>query len=88
MNLKIATRYYKPPELLFRMIYYDYALDMGSFGCLLGELVRSRTLPVNNPLPPPPIHLNVTAVAVAAELVIICLGPAWHGSVVSVAVHG
>ena len=53
MNLKIATRYYKPPELLFRMRYYDYALDMWSFGCLLGELVRSRTLPVNNPLSPP-----------------------------------
>jgi serine/threonine protein kinase len=41
MNLNVATRYYKPPELMFRLRQYDYSMDMWSFGCLFGELVRT-----------------------------------------------
>ena len=38
-NVHVASRYYKPPELLINMQDYDYSLDMFSAGCLLGALV-------------------------------------------------
>ena len=38
-NVHVASRYYKPPELLINMQGYDYSLDMFSAGCLLGALV-------------------------------------------------
>ena len=38
-NVHVASRYYKPPELLTNMQDYDYSLDMFSAGCMLGSLV-------------------------------------------------
>lgn len=38
-NCRVASRYYKAPELLVNYEYYDYSLDMWSFGCLIGAMV-------------------------------------------------
>lgn len=38
-NVRVATRYFKAPELLVDYKYYDYSLDIWSFGCLLAGIV-------------------------------------------------
>jgi len=38
-NVRVASRYYKSPELLVDMQDYDYALDMWSLGCLFAGLI-------------------------------------------------
>ena len=38
-NVRVASRYYKGPELLVNLQDYDYSLDLFSSGCLLGSLV-------------------------------------------------
>ncbi|KAL8279085.1 hypothetical protein RQP46_008543 [Phenoliferia psychrophenolica] len=39
LNVKVATRYYKAPELLVGFGGYDYSLDLWSVGCILGSLI-------------------------------------------------
>ncbi|ADM11604.1 casein kinase II subunit alpha [Encephalitozoon intestinalis ATCC 50506] len=41
-SVRVASRYYKSPELLVDYPYYDYSLDIWSFGCVLAELVFRR----------------------------------------------
>ncbi len=41
-NVRVASRYYKAPELLISLQDYDYSLDMFSAGCLLGSLVMIK----------------------------------------------
>lgn len=38
-NLRVATRYYKPPELLIGIRQYDYSLDMWSLGVMLAGIL-------------------------------------------------
>ncbi|KAI4291510.1 casein kinase II subunit alpha [Pancytospora philotis] len=38
-SVRVASRYYKGPELLVDYPYYDYSLDVWSFGCVLAELL-------------------------------------------------
>mmetsp|Transcript_36819 Transcript_36819/g.66747 ORF Transcript_36819/g.66747 Transcript_36819/m.66747 type:complete len:360 (-) Transcript_36819:195-1274(-) len=38
-NVRVASRYYKGPELLVDLQLYDYSLDMWSLGCMLAGLV-------------------------------------------------
>ena len=38
-NVRVASRYFKGPELLVDMRDYDYSLDMWSFGCMVAGLV-------------------------------------------------
>jgi casein kinase II subunit alpha len=38
-NVRVASRYYKGPELLMDLQLYDYALDMWSLGCMLAAIV-------------------------------------------------
>jgi casein kinase II subunit alpha len=38
-NVKVASRFYKGPELMVNYQYYDYSLDMWSFGCVLAEMI-------------------------------------------------
>ncbi|EGR27251.1 hypothetical protein IMG5_199310 [Ichthyophthirius multifiliis] len=38
-NVRVASRYFKGPELLTDNIYYDYSLDIWSTGCLFGAMV-------------------------------------------------
>ena len=38
-NLRVATRYYKPPELLLNYKQYDFRVDLWSLGCLFGEIL-------------------------------------------------
>merc|ERR1719321_2024593 len=38
-NVRVASRYYKGPELLVDMQLYDYSLDIWSLGCMLAGMV-------------------------------------------------
>ena len=41
-NVRVASRYFKGPELLVDLQEYDYSLDMWSFGCMLASMVRRK----------------------------------------------
>ena len=38
-NVRVASRYFKGPELLVNMRDYDYSLDMWSLGCMVAGIV-------------------------------------------------
>ena len=38
-NVRVASRYFKSPELLVDYQYYDYSLDMWSLGCMFAGMV-------------------------------------------------
>lgn len=42
-SVRVASRYYKGPELLVEYPYYDYSLDIWSFGCVLAELLFKKS---------------------------------------------
>lgn len=41
-NVRVASRYYKGPELLVDFPMYDYSLDIWSLGCMLAGMVFKR----------------------------------------------
>lgn len=41
-SVRVATRYYKSPELLLDMRYYDYSLDIWSIGCMLAGIIFKK----------------------------------------------
>jgi casein kinase II subunit alpha len=41
-NVRVASRYYKGPELLVDLQLYDYALDIWSLGCMLAGMVFKK----------------------------------------------
>lgn len=41
-NVRVASRYYKGPELLVDMQLYDYSLDMWSLGCMLASMIFKK----------------------------------------------
>ncbi|GAA5938702.1 casein kinase II subunit alpha/alpha' [Sporobolomyces koalae] len=42
LNVRVASRYYKGPELLVDYPFYDYSLDLWSVGCTLGNMILRR----------------------------------------------
>jgi serine/threonine protein kinase len=38
-NVRVASRYFKGPELLVDFQQYDYSLDMWSLGCMFASMV-------------------------------------------------
>lgn len=38
-SVRVASRYFKGPELLVNNVYYDYSLDIWSFACMWAGLV-------------------------------------------------
>jgi mitogen-activated protein kinase 15 len=40
----IATRWYRAPEILLGSKRYSKAVDVWSFGCLIGEIIKGRPL--------------------------------------------
>ncbi|EPY27477.1 mitogen-activated protein kinase, partial [Strigomonas culicis] len=40
----IATRWYRPPEILLGSTRYTKSVDMWSVGCILGELILGKTI--------------------------------------------
>lgn len=38
-NVRVASRYFKGPELLVDYQMYDYSLDMWSLGCMLASMI-------------------------------------------------
>jgi len=42
VNVRVASRYYKGPELLVDYQLYDYSLDIWSLGCVLAGLIFKR----------------------------------------------
>lgn len=41
-NVRVASRYFKGPELLVGLNYYDYQLDIWSVGCMLAGMMFAR----------------------------------------------
>mmetsp|Transcript_20867 Transcript_20867/g.62191 ORF Transcript_20867/g.62191 Transcript_20867/m.62191 type:complete len:351 (-) Transcript_20867:49-1101(-) len=41
-NVRVASRYFKGPELLVDLQEYDYALDMWSLGCMVAGMISRR----------------------------------------------
>lgn len=41
-NVRVASRYFKGPELLVDYVYYDYSLDMWSLGCMFAAMIFRR----------------------------------------------
>lgn len=41
-NVRVASRYYKGPELLVDDMLYNYSLDIWSLGCTLGNMMFQR----------------------------------------------
>ncbi|RCK66080.1 Casein kinase II subunit alpha [Candida viswanathii] len=41
-NVRVASRYFKGPELLVDFRWYDYSLDLWSFGCMLASMVFQK----------------------------------------------
>eukprot|EP01013_Petalomonas_cantuscygni_P031496 TRINITY_DN57718_c0_g1_i1.p1 TRINITY_DN57718_c0_g1~~TRINITY_DN57718_c0_g1_i1.p1 ORF type:complete len:353 (+),score=55.51 TRINITY_DN57718_c0_g1_i1:160-1218(+) len=41
-NVRVASRYFKGPELLVDFRYYDYSLDLWSFGCTFAGCIFRR----------------------------------------------
>jgi casein kinase II subunit alpha len=41
-NVRVASRYYKGPELLVDLQTYDYGLDMWSLGCMLAGIIFKK----------------------------------------------
>jgi casein kinase II subunit alpha len=39
-NVRVASRYFKGPELLVDFQEYDYSLDLWSFGCMFASMVN------------------------------------------------
>ncbi|GAA5897190.1 hypothetical protein JCM5296_002248 [Sporobolomyces johnsonii] len=39
LNVRVASRYYKGPELLVDYPHYDYSLDLWSVGCTFGSMI-------------------------------------------------
>jgi len=44
MTLYVVTRWYRAPEVLLNNNHYDFAIDLWSMGCILGELIGRRHL--------------------------------------------
>ena len=43
-NVRVASRYYKSPELLLDFMTYDHSLDMWSLGCTFAGMVITLIL--------------------------------------------
>lgn len=41
-NVRVASRYFKGPELMLNNHYYDYSLDIWSVGCMLAGMVFEK----------------------------------------------
>jgi casein kinase II subunit alpha len=41
-NVRVASRYFKGPELLVNFQCYDYSLDLWSFGCMLAGMIFKK----------------------------------------------
>jgi casein kinase II subunit alpha len=41
-NVRVASRYFKGPELLVELQEYDYSLDMWSLGCVIAALIFKK----------------------------------------------
>ncbi|KAJ1548718.1 Casein kinase II subunit alpha [Cladochytrium tenue] len=41
-NVRVATRYFKGPELLVDFQEYDYSIDMWSLGCMFASMIFKK----------------------------------------------
>merc|ERR1712087_1045155 len=54
-NVRVASRYFKGPELLVNMRMYDYSLDMWSLGCMFAGNDLSKRAILSRTRQPRPI---------------------------------
>ena len=43
-NVRVASRYFKGPELLVGYVFYDYSLDIWSLGCMFAGMIFKKEL--------------------------------------------
>jgi len=48
-NVRVASRYFKGPELLVNLQDYDYSLDLWSLGCMLAGAAHRPRRPTRPP---------------------------------------
>lgn len=41
-NVRVASRYFKGPELLVDDVYYNYSLDIWSLGCMMASIIFKK----------------------------------------------
>ena len=41
-NVRVASRYFKGPELLVGYVFYDYTLEMWSLGCMFAAMIFKK----------------------------------------------
>ncbi|GAA5839551.1 hypothetical protein JCM5353_001722 [Sporobolomyces roseus] len=58
LNVRVASRYYKGPELLVDHGFYDYSLDLWSAGCTFGSIAISFSIPDSTRANIPRINVN------------------------------
>lgn len=61
-NVRVASRYFKGPELLVDFQEYDYSLDMWSFGCMFASMVRASSTTLSVPSFMPAVDLQEGAI--------------------------
>lgn len=44
LTRNVATLYYRPPEILFGSVHYDFSLDMWAIGCIFAEILLGQPL--------------------------------------------
>ena len=75
--MRVASRYFKGPELLVNMRDYDYSLDMWSLGCMVAGIVSVSCWMVDGCL----------ALAMHGWMVDGCLSPCMDGWLMGVSRH-
>lgn len=43
-SVKVGSRFYKAPEILLNNKFYDYSLDMWSFGVMMAEMIFNNDI--------------------------------------------
>ena len=73
-NVRVASRYFKGPELLVDLQDYDYALDMWSLGCMFaGNLSCLVTpVPVTYPAWFQQCACNLSCLVSAVPVIVVC----------------
>ncbi len=57
-NVRVASRYFKGPELLVDFQEYDYSLDMWSLGCMYASMVSAPAPRLNTSVIPGPAEAH------------------------------
>lgn len=49
LSPRVASQFFKAPELLFEFPKYDFAIDIWAVGCIFASIVSLRIIPIDLP---------------------------------------